>query len=103
MAKEVVKVSPETREAYEAPKCEVMELQMEGGHFLQTLKVMVDIMKKMEIKVEDGNSVIIMKKSSLFLSVALLIGATSCTEEVFVQNIKDGSEAVELEFEAASS
>ena len=30
MAKEVVKVSPETREAYEAPKCEVMELQMEG-------------------------------------------------------------------------
>ena len=60
-------------------------------------------MKKMEIKVEDGNSVIIMKKSSLFLSVALLIGATSCTEEVFVQNIKDGSEAVELEFEAASS
>ena len=30
MAKKVVKVSPETREAYEAPKCEVMELQMEG-------------------------------------------------------------------------
>lgn len=30
MAKEVVKVSPETREAYEAPRCEVMELQMEG-------------------------------------------------------------------------
>ena len=30
MAKEVVKVSPETREAYEAPQCEVMELQMEG-------------------------------------------------------------------------
>lgn len=44
-----------------------------------------------------------MKKISLFLSVALLIGATSCTEEVVIQNVKDGSEAVELEFEAASS
>lgn len=30
MEKEVLKVSLETREAYEAPKCEVMELQMEG-------------------------------------------------------------------------
>ena len=30
MAKEVLKVSQETREVYEAPKCEVMELQMEG-------------------------------------------------------------------------
>lgn len=31
MEKEVLKVSQETREVYEAPKCEVMELQMEGG------------------------------------------------------------------------
>lgn len=30
MVKEVLKVSPETGGAYEAPKCEVMELQMEG-------------------------------------------------------------------------
>lgn len=30
MEKEVLKVSQETREVYEAPKCEVMELQMEG-------------------------------------------------------------------------
>ena len=30
MEKEVLKVSPETGGAYEAPKCEVMELQMEG-------------------------------------------------------------------------
>ena len=30
MVKEVLKVSQETREVYEAPKCEVMELQMEG-------------------------------------------------------------------------
>lgn len=30
MVKEVLKVSPETGDAYEAPKCEVMELQMEG-------------------------------------------------------------------------
>lgn len=44
-----------------------------------------------------------MKKSSLFLSVALLIGATSCTEEVIVQSIKDGSASVELEFNATSN
>ena len=30
MVKEVLKVSPETGDAYEAPQCEVMELQMEG-------------------------------------------------------------------------
>lgn len=30
MVKEVLKVSPETGGAYEAPQCEVMELQMEG-------------------------------------------------------------------------
>lgn len=30
MVKEVLKVLPETGGAYEAPKCEVMELQMEG-------------------------------------------------------------------------
>lgn len=30
MEKEVLKVSPETGDAYEAPQCEVMELQMEG-------------------------------------------------------------------------
>ena len=30
MIKEVLKVSPETGDAYEAPQCEVMELQMEG-------------------------------------------------------------------------
>lgn len=30
MEKEVLKVSQEPREVYEAPKCEVMELQMEG-------------------------------------------------------------------------
>ena len=41
MAKEVVKVSPETREAYEAPKCEVMELQMEGVLCEKTTEMLI--------------------------------------------------------------
>ena len=43
-----------------------------------------------------------MKKNVLLLTVALLIGATSCTEEIIVQNETSSSEPVELSFNAVS-
>ena len=41
-----------------------------------------------------------MKRNVLLLTVALLFGATSCTEEVIVQNETGSSEPVVLSFNA---
>lgn len=43
-----------------------------------------------------------MKKFNVIMSVALFIGATSCTEEIIVQSGSDSKEPIELSFTASS-
>lgn len=81
-------------ETYESPKCEVMELLSEGPLLRPSLGDMGDGDDGHIPEEGDGFMVRIIKcifmKPFLLWSVALLIGATSCTDQI-IQNEKSRS------------